>query len=294
MLGAQDVYALRMDVDTRHLRAFVAVVDEGTFTDAAIALRLSQASVSRSVQRLESAVGAHLLARNARHVTLTATGEQVLRHARRVLVELEQLRVAAIGDEEGLHLGYAWSTLGAHTTSVQRSWTREGLGDLELVHHDTSTAGLLEGRCEVAVLRWLPTDTRLDSVVVGQERRVAAVASDHRLADRGAVVLADLAAETVAVGTGPSTTSAALWGVGPGPSRYRPTHGVDEWLTVIATGRAVGISAEATAAQHPRPGIAYLPVTDAPLIDVRLAWWRASPPLRLDRLVDLVRASYAC
>lgn len=282
-----------MDLDTRHLRALVAVVEEGSFTDAAIALGLSQAAVSRSVQRLESTLGAHLLERDARRVALTPVGVQVLRHARRLLLEVAQLQGAAHGGTEGLRLGYAWSTLGAHTNVIQKAWRAEGAGDLELVHHDSATAGLLEGRCEVAVLRWPPPDVRLDSVVVGHERRVAAVADDHRLAVQESVVLRDLAGETVALGAGTTTTSAALWGDGPGPSGYRSTHGVDEWLVVIGAGRAVGVSAEATAAQHPRPGVVYLPVTDAPVIEVRLAWWRTAPPLELDQLVGVVRAGYA-
>src|SRR5688572_3172384 len=57
MLCSERRYALCMDLDTRHLRALVAVVDEGSVTDAAIALRTSQASVSRSIQRLEATVG---------------------------------------------------------------------------------------------------------------------------------------------------------------------------------------------------------------------------------------------
>lgn len=67
-----------MDLDTRHLRALVAVVDEGTFTDAAIAFRTSQASVSRSIQRLEAQLGLRLLDRSTRHVETTTAGDQVL------------------------------------------------------------------------------------------------------------------------------------------------------------------------------------------------------------------------
>ncbi|WP_218920483.1 helix-turn-helix domain-containing protein [Lentzea guizhouensis] len=51
-------------MDLRHLRAFVAVVDAGTFTDAAATLGLTQASVSRSVAALEAALGARLLQRS--------------------------------------------------------------------------------------------------------------------------------------------------------------------------------------------------------------------------------------
>ena len=51
MRGPPDSYDGRMDVDVRQLRALVAVVGEGSFTDAAILLGTSQASVSRAVAR---------------------------------------------------------------------------------------------------------------------------------------------------------------------------------------------------------------------------------------------------
>ncbi|WP_238706011.1 helix-turn-helix domain-containing protein [Serinicoccus marinus] len=54
------------DLSLRDLRSFLAVVDEGTFTDAAIALRTTQASVSRHVGALEQALGVRLLQRGGR------------------------------------------------------------------------------------------------------------------------------------------------------------------------------------------------------------------------------------
>ncbi|RYZ29166.1 MAG: LysR family transcriptional regulator, partial [Propionibacteriaceae bacterium] len=63
-----------MAIDLRQLRALVAVVEEGSFTDAAIALGTSQASVSRAVAALESALGTRVLRRTSRQVTTTAAG----------------------------------------------------------------------------------------------------------------------------------------------------------------------------------------------------------------------------
>lgn len=45
-------------------------------------------------------------------------------------------------------------------------------------------------------------------------------------------------------------------------TEFRLVQGVDEWLTFISTGQAIGISSEATAAQNPRPGITNRPVRD--------------------------------
>jgi len=69
--------------------------------------------------------------------------------------------------------------------------------------------------------------------------------------------------------------------------------GIEDWLTVIAAGQAIGMSSEATAAQHRRPGVVYRPVRDAPSVQVELAWWAEGPPPDLDALVRLLREQYA-
>src|SRR5215471_18108047 len=80
-----------MDVELRQLRCLVAIVDEGTFTDAAIGLGVSQAAVSRNLASLERALEVRLLRRTSRSVTPTATGLRVVAQARRVLGEVDDL-----------------------------------------------------------------------------------------------------------------------------------------------------------------------------------------------------------
>jgi hypothetical protein len=76
------------------------------------------------------------------------------------------------------------------------------------------------------------------------------------------------------------------------PTSIRETLTVDEWLTLIAAGQAVGVTAEATAHQYPRPGVAYRLLRHAPRISVRLAWWRDDPPDQLAEVIALARAAY--
>lgn len=282
-----------MDLDTRHLRALVAVVDEGTFTDAAIALRTSQASVSRSVQRLEAALGQPLLTRSSRHVETTPTGERVLVHARRILATLAQLEATGAPGSDDLRVGYAWAALGEHTVAVQRGWAREQPGDLVFVQSNTPSAGLLEGRCEISVVRRPIADPRLDSVRIGTEPRYAVLASDHRLAHQASVSLADFAGLTVAIDVESGTTSEGLWNPSARPAGFRMTHGIDEWLTLIASEQATGISSRATATQHPRPGVAFRLLQDAPPVPVCLTWWKDDPSPSLAVLIDITRTAYA-
>lgn len=282
-----------MAVELRHLRALVAVVDAGTFTDAAARLGTSQASVSRAVNALETALGARLLQRTTRHVSLTGIGSRILPGARRVVDEMAHLQRIVEQSRSELRIGYAWAALGRHTRRLQKQWAAIHHGmPLVFVHSTTSTAGLAEGAADVAVIRRPLDDPRFDSTLVGTEARYAAVATDNPLARRRSLRLADLARYAVAIDDRTGTTTLDLWQPGSSPAAIRTTHSVDEWLTLIAAGQAVGMTSEATANQNPRPGVAYRAVRDAPPIPVRIAWWKDDPPQHLPDLIKSTCEAY--
>ncbi|AZP21742.1 LysR family transcriptional regulator [Streptomyces aquilus] len=281
-----------MDVELRQLRCLVAIVDEGTFTDAALALGVSQAAVSRTLASLERSLGVRLLRRTSREVTPTGAGVRVVAHARRVLAEVDDLVREAISGHAHLRIGYAWAALGRHTLPFQRRWGRERPEtDLHLVRVNSPTAGLAEGACDLAVVRRELDDRRFESAIVGLERRLCAMAADDPLARRRSVRMADLAGRTLLVDRRTGTTTPDLW-----PAEARPateeTHDVDDWLTVIATGRCVGMTAESTANQYPRPGVVYRPVRDGEPIAVRLAWWRDDPHPATQAVMELLTTLY--
>ncbi|WP_090098995.1 LysR family transcriptional regulator [Lentzea jiangxiensis] len=280
-------------MDLRHVRAFVAVVDAGTFTDAARELGLTQASVSRSVAALEASLGVRLLQRTTRHVALTAVGTKVLAGARRVLDEVAHLHRIASRSPTELRIGYAWAALGKHTRRVQKAWAAEHPGlPLVFVQSNSPTAGLAEGTADVAVVRRTLDDPRFETALLGTERRYGVIATDNPLARKRSLKLADLARYSLAVDDRTGTTTLDLWQPGGAPSVVRNTGGVDEWLTLIAAGQAVGMTSEATASLNPRPGVAYRAVVDAPPIAVWLAWWKDQPPHHLTDLITLACDAY--
>jgi DNA-binding transcriptional LysR family regulator len=283
-----------MDVEVRHLRALLAVVDAGTFTGAAAELHTSQASISRTVAALERALGARVLHRTTREVGLTDVGTRVVAHARRVVEELVAMRRTAHEARADLRIGFAWAALGRHTTAVQKHWSTAHPGSaLVFVQSNTPTAGLAEGRADVSILRRPVDDTRVGTFLVGIERRYAALPADDPLAHRRSLRLADFAGRTVAADALTGTTTEHLWSGASAPASMRRVRGVDEWLTAIAAGQAIGLTAEATTAQHRRPGVVYRPVRDAPRVDVLLAWWADRPPPGLEAFAGLVREQYA-
>ncbi len=73
------------NLDMTALRSFVAVAENGGVTRAAGVLNLTQSAVSMQLKRLEESLGLPLLDRAGRGIALTATGEQLLGYARRML-----------------------------------------------------------------------------------------------------------------------------------------------------------------------------------------------------------------
>jgi len=283
-----------MDWTLRELRVFVTAVDTGSFTEAAAELFTSQAAVSRTIASLERTVGERLLRRAPRGCEPTGTGQQLLPHARRVLAEAGRFTEFLRSRHSVLRLGYAWAALGQHTARVQREWAqRHPELELQLVRHNSPTAGLAEGHCDVAIVRRPVDDRRVESIVVGLERRLVAFpADDPAWARRRSISMAEIAERTVLIDPRAGTTSLELWSDAPHPPRTLEASDVDSWLDAIAANRGVGTTAEATAHHHARPGISFRPVKDGPRIPVRLAWWRDEPPAGLTQLIDAVTAAY--
>ena len=72
-------------MELRHLRYFVAVADELSFTRGAEKLRIAQPSLTRQIRDLEEELGVRLLDRTKKKVTVTKEGEVFLKHAKRLL-----------------------------------------------------------------------------------------------------------------------------------------------------------------------------------------------------------------
>ncbi|MBF6247812.1 LysR family transcriptional regulator, partial [Nocardia elegans] len=80
-----------MDLQVRHLAAFVALCDTGTYTRAAARLHLTQPSLTRTIQDLERILDCDLVIRGGRGLELTAEGAEFLPRARRILTDLTEL-----------------------------------------------------------------------------------------------------------------------------------------------------------------------------------------------------------
>lgn len=103
-------------LDSRQLRAFVALARTGSFTIAAKELFLSQSAVSHSLKALEEDVGCRLLDRVGKKIALTPAGEQLLYHSEKILQSMEAARSALARLEKW---GHARLRLAASATACQ-------------------------------------------------------------------------------------------------------------------------------------------------------------------------------
>lgn len=282
--------------ETRELRYFVAVADEGTFTAAADRLFISQQSVSAAIRQLERRLGIRLLHRDGRTVGLTAAGERFLVGARATLAAAEDTVRDARGAAERQPMQIGYTVLGASelTTPIiaELQQTRPDVDvRLRLADYDDPSAGLRRGLVDAAIVR-RPIEGDYEFENLFAERRVAVLPSHHPLARRPWVTMLELAAEPVIADPGADETWRSFWMAcdlrDAPPTNTVEVASFEDELAAVALGRAIAFTTEAAGRLHPRPDLAYLPLKNARPCTVALAWVPARPP---DLLQDLLSAA---
>ena len=99
------------EIDFRHLRYFVAAAEELHFRRAAARLYITQPGLSQAIARLERELEVQLFVRTGGNVELTEAGEELLRHARRLLADFDgtvaRVRKAGRGEAGLVRVGVA-------------------------------------------------------------------------------------------------------------------------------------------------------------------------------------------
>jgi DNA-binding transcriptional LysR family regulator len=170
------------------MQAFVTVADLRGFAPAARKLGLSPSGVTRLIAALEDRLGARLLQRTTRSVTLTDVGSRYLERARRILADVEEAESATEGERTrpgGRLVVSAPVGFGRlHVSPVMSAYLRrypEVSADLRL---SDSMINLVEEGVDLAVRIGHLPDSTLVARHVGEMRRIV-VASKAYLATRG-------------------------------------------------------------------------------------------------------------
>jgi DNA-binding transcriptional LysR family regulator len=194
--------AIVESMELRHLRYFVAVAEELSFTRAAGRLLMTQPSLSTQMKQLETELGVELFDRSRRSIRLTEAGRVLLDESRQVLAQLDRtvkvVRRVGNGEVGHLSVGFVPSASNRTLPPVLRAF-RRGYPDVELFFQemppDELRRQLHERRIDIGFL-FLPFDDDfLDTRTLAVEPLVAAVPSGHRLASAPHVTVADLAEE---------------------------------------------------------------------------------------------------
>src|SRR5580704_6875340 len=195
-------------MELRHLRYFVAVAEEKSFTQAAKRLGIKQPPLSLQIRKLEKEMGTQLLYRGTRSVELTSTGRLFLEEARAILHHVEQaktdVRRRARGETGRVNVGFGVGTqfhplvpaiireYGAHYPEVLMCPQANGSVLLN--------ARLRAGTIDVAFI-YLPTDHSdgLVTEIIAEEPFVAVLPIEHSLSRSASLHLSALADEKLLI-----------------------------------------------------------------------------------------------
>ncbi|HEX4080126.1 MAG TPA: LysR family transcriptional regulator [Rhizomicrobium sp.] len=282
-------------MELRHLRYFVAVVEEGSLTTAAARrLHTSQPSLGRQIRDLEYQVGAELLSRSVHGVAPTAAGRAFLDHARLALMQADAAIAAA---RKAAQPGKKTFAVGFQT-GHEMSWLprvmqvlRDRLQEIEVkVSSDYSpdlAEALARGRLDLAFLRVEP-GYDLAYRVVDREPLVVLMPGDHRLAATPAIHPRELVGQ---IFIGGSNKAAVLRAVTEDYLRrsgvdIRLDHGVDNLamaISLVASTRGLALM-PAYARNLLPPSVVSRPLEgEAPTIEIAVGYSKAntSPILKL-------------
>lgn len=192
----------RVPYTLRQLEYFVAVAEAGTISEAAARLHVSQPGLSTALTELEHVLGAQLTIRRRSHgVTLTPTGSEVLRQARQVLRQAEDLAGLAAGGDAlagTLFLGCYVTLAPSALPPLLQGFVEQHPGvDIDFVEdtQDVLQRRLGAGELDLAVLYDMELDPALRHEVVAAVRPHVLLPAAHPMAAQDRVSLAELATE---------------------------------------------------------------------------------------------------
>ena len=295
-----------MQFDTKDLRLFVGVAEDGSLSRTSERQHLSIAALSARIKALEVQAGQALLYREARGVRLTPPGEAFLHHARGVLRQVAQLRVDLQEYGGGLR-GHV--RVFANTTAVTDflpeilpAFLTQNPGvnvDLQEKPNAEIARGVLDGRADIGIVAGQVDLLGLQAIHFSTDRLVLVTAKNHRFAHQSTIAFVDTLDED-AVGMSQHSTlqtflSQVTEKLGK-PLKLRiQLSSFEAMCRMIGAGVGVGIVPESAARRNRESmGLALIELTDAWCVRERyiLVRDREKLPLYARSLIETLCAHY--
>ena len=284
-----------MSVSLRGMRHFQAVAELGSISAAVQSLNVSQATITESIQALESHLGVLLFRRHARGMALTHAGHEFQRHTERILnavaaaEEALSVRPEALGGQivigaVSLLTGYYLPALLARYRRAFpniRTWVYEDSGNF--IEHQ-----LINGELDAALMMTstLESASAFDTITLIRSPWRLWTPARHRLAGQGAVSITELRGEPVVELRSEELERAAgdLWRrSGHEPSVSVRTRSVEATRNLVATGCGVSLLPEVLFRAWSLDGeqLVAVPLADPPPpLAIGVVWRRGSPVSR--------------
>ncbi|GAA1370543.1 LysR family transcriptional regulator [Streptomyces beijiangensis] len=274
-----------MDVDTRLLRCFVAVAEEGNLTRAAELLFVSQPALTKQIRQLETRCGVELFIRSRAGMTLTDPGRALAARVPTLLAgwdqALRETKSAARRASRVLRVGFLASAANEATPGIVADFAARRPGwraEMRQASWSDPTAGLADGEVDAALLRLpFPGQDTLRVEVLFTEDRWVALPASHPLAVREQIDFRDLWDEPF-VAAPPETGWWQGYWLATDEREGHPvrigavTDQPDEWLSAIANGYGIALAPESSTRFYARPGVVYRPVSGVSPSGVGVAW----------------------
>lgn len=258
--------------DLMDMRLFLTVVEQGSLTKGAESMHLALASVSERISGMESSLGAQLLERNRRGVTTTAAGDALVRHARKILNQVEQMR----GELRSYGTGLKGCIRLLSNTAGLVAFLPHRLGRFLVTYPDLSidlserpsieiAVAIAEGRADLGVVADTADLAALETRVIAEDQLVVVVSKTHRISDQRSIAFADVVGEPF-VGLSDAALEAHLGERAARLGRqiyYRiQLRRIEHVAMLVESGVGIAILTETSAKDLAHLGLAIVPLQD--------------------------------
>jgi DNA-binding transcriptional LysR family regulator len=189
-------------ITLQQMEALICIVDERTFSGAARKMFLTQPSLTKHIKNVEEILGARILNRRNRGITLTAEGKILYEYAKRILKLREEAKekIQRVRENESGNIFICASTIPA-TYLLPRvlSDFRKAHPDIRFYLQSADSDEVIEmiagNRGEVGFVGKDPRSSRLHAQALWKDRLALAVPAGHPFVKKGPVTLAELSRE---------------------------------------------------------------------------------------------------
>ena len=266
---------MNLHFDLFDLKLFAYVADARSLTRGADKACISLAAASTRIKQMEEAVGGKLLHRNAQGVSLTAAGEALLYHAKRVMQQMEHLRLDMQDFGKGIK-GHV--RVFANTTSITEYLPEKLAGfltqhpavqvDLREYLSEEIVRSVADGSADIGILAGDVHTGDFDARPFGRNQLVLVVPGTHRFASASAVSFVDtLEEQHVGLHHGSAIHRFLLRKAELAGRSYSPRIQVSSFEAIclmIEAGVGIGVLPASSAQRHARSmRITLVPLADA-------------------------------